>query len=397
MGYLHGIETLEVLNGARPVEVVRSAIIGVVGTAPAADAAKWPLNQPKLVIGGADAIEGLGATGTLPDAFAALFAQGIGVTAVVVPVAQGADVDATLANVVGAAGPKTGVHAFTQAQPLFGLTPRLMIAPGFTSQRPGNAANPVVSELLGIAQRRRGVVIADGPNTTKEAALTYRQDWGSDRVFMVDPGALVSVNGQPVARPASGYVAGLTARVDRDEGYHVSPSNHVIGGIVGAGRPVDYAMGDPDTEANFLNEHGIATIIRDNGYRLWGNKTTSTDPLTAFLSVRRTHDVIADSIEAAHKVFMDRPFSVQLLLDIANTVNQFLRQLRQRQVILGGRVWIDPGKNTATSWVAGHLFVDYDAEAPAPMERLTFQFNRNTGYYDELAASAAAQIAALVA
>lgn len=45
----------------------------------------------------------------------------------------------------------------------------------------------------------------------------------------------------------------------------------------------------------------------------------------------------------------------------------------------------------------GWLTVDYDAEAPAPMQRLTFQFNRNTGYYDELAANAAAAIARLSA
>ena len=76
--------------------------------------------------------------------------------------------------------------------------------------------------------------------------------------------------------------------------------------------------------------------------------------------------------------------------DIDNDVNYFL-------VLLGGKVWIDPGKNTAETWVQGWLTVDYDAEGPAPMQRLTFQFNRNTGYYDELAANAASAIARLSA
>lgn len=403
MPYLHGIETIEVTNGARPVEVVRSSVIGLIGTASDADATKYPLNEPVLHVGGAEAFgpegmaEALGATGTLPDAFNAILKQGVGVTAVVVRVAPGANLDATLTNIVGAAGAATGVHAFLQAQSHIGVSPRVLMAPGFTSQRPGAAANPVVSELLGIAQRRRGIILADGPNTTAEDALEYREDWGSDRVYIIDPGVTVFEGGVNVVKPASGFVGGLIARVDKQFGYHYSPSNHEIFGITGTARPISFFQGDPDTEQNLLNENRIATIIRDNGFRLWGNETTSTEPLNKFLPVRRTHDVVADSIQAAQMWAMDRPFSLQLLVDIAETVNGFLRQLRSRSVLLGGRVWLDPAKNTAETWVNGQLYVDYDAEAPAPMQRLTFQFNRNTGYYDELAAAAAAEISRLSA
>lgn len=403
MPYLHGIETIEVTNGARPVEVVRSSVIGLIGTAPAADALKYPLNEPVLHVGGAEAFgtggmtAALGATGTLPDAFNAILKQGVGITAVVIRVEAGTDETATLANIVGSAGDATGVHAFLQAQSHLGVSPRLFLAPGFTSQRPANAANPVVAELLGIAQRRRGIILADGPNTTMADALEYAGDWGSDRVYIIDPGVTVSEGGLNVVKPASGFIAGLIARVDKQFGYHYSPSNHEIFGITGTARPITFFQGDPDTEQNLLNEARIATIVRDNGFRLWGNETPSTEPLNKFLPVRRTHDVVADSIQAAHLWAMDRPFSLQLLVDIAETVNGFLRQMRNRGVLLGGKVWLDPAKNTATDWVAGHLSVDYDAEAPAPMQRLTFQFNRNTGYYDELAAAAAAEIARLSA
>ena len=401
MAYLHGIETVEVTSGARPVEVARSSVIGLIGTAPDADAARYPLNEPVLHVGGAEAFgeggigEALGVTGTLRDAFDGILKQGVGVTAVVIRVEEGADIADTLSNVVGSAGAATGVHGFMHAQSHLGVSPRLLMAPGFTSQRPGDATNPVVAEMLGIATRRRGVVLADGPNTTMQAALDYADDWGSDRVYITDPGVTVFEGGANVVRPASAFVGGLIARVDRQFGYHHSPSNHEIFGITGTARPVGFFLGDPDTEANTLNEARVATIIRENGFRLWGNETPSTEPLNKFLSVRRTHDVVADSIQAAHMWAIDKPFSVQLLVDIAETVNGFLRQLRGRGVLLGGKVWLDPAKNTRETWVAGHLFVDYDAEAPAPMQRITFQFNRNTGYYDELAASAAAEIARL--
>lgn len=403
MPYLHGIETVEVTSGARPVETLRSSVIGLIGTAPDADPVRYPTNEPVLHVGGAEAFgEGgiaaaLGATGTLADSFDAILKSGIGITAAVIRVEAGADEAATLSNIVGAAGAMTGVHGFLHAQSHIGVSPRLFMAPGFTSQRPAGAANPVVAEMLGVATRRRGVILADGPNTTMEDAVEYREDWGSDRVYIVDPGVTIYSGGANVVRPASGFVGGHIARIDKQFGYHYSPSNHVINGITGTARPVGFFQGDPDTEQNFLNENRIATIIRDNGWRLYGNETTATDPLNRFLSVRRTHDVVADSIQAAHQWALDRPFSLQLLVDIAETVNGFLRQLKNRGVVLGGKVWLDPAKNTAETWVQGWLTVDYDAEAPAPMQRLTFQFNRNTGYYDELAANAAAAIARLSA
>ncbi|NKD78170.1 phage tail protein, partial [Haematospirillum sp. H1815] len=40
--FLHGVEVLEIDAGPRPVRTVRSSVIGVVGTAPGADADRFP-------------------------------------------------------------------------------------------------------------------------------------------------------------------------------------------------------------------------------------------------------------------------------------------------------------------------------------------------------------------
>ena len=144
-----------------------------------------------------------------------------------------------------------------------------------------------------------------------------------------------------------------------------------------------------DTEANRLNEAGIATIVRQAGFRLWGNRSTSADPLWAFLNVRRTADMVYESIESAMLWAMDRPFSQQLLLDIRDSVQAYLDVLEERQAILGGRVWLDPELNTQTTLMAGKLYLDFDIEPPAPMERLTFRAHRNGSYYDELVAAVA--------
>ncbi|MBI1495410.1 phage tail sheath C-terminal domain-containing protein [Halocynthiibacter styelae] len=395
LGYLHGIESLLNIKGGRPVQTLPSSIVARVGTAPDADNNKFPLNEPIAMIGDGSLLEDLGTTGTLPDAYSQQFKEHGSTTSVMIRVEEGADFDATLANIIGTAGAQTGIHALRAAQSETGLVPRIFDVPGFTSQRVANSRNPVVAELMGFATRNRGWIIADGPNTTKEDAVQYAQDWGSPRVFVVDPGVKIRLNGLDVVRPASPSVTGLMCRVDQEKGFHHSISNHELFGITGTARPIEFLMGERNCEANYLNEHRVATIIRDGGYKLWGNESTSSEPLTKFLAVQRTQDLVMDSVAAAHKWAIDKPFSVQAILDIAETVNGYLRQLKARGVTLGGKVWIDPTLNTKESWVNGDLFVSYDAEPPAPMQHIIFQFNRNTGYYAELADDAVAEVARL--
>ncbi len=261
----------------------------------------------------------------------------------------------------------------------------------------GTVANPVVVELLAVANRLRACVIADGPNTTSTAAVAYRQDFASDRLLIVDPFCKISKGGSIVSEPASARVAGLQAQVDYSEGFWFSPSNHVIEGIVGAGRVVEHSLSDPSVESQYLNKNAVATIVRapSGGFKLWGSRVPSGDTLKLFWSVRRAHDAIIESIELAHEPFIDKPFGLQVLTDIAETVNQALRKWKALGATLGGRVWLDPTINTKETWASGQLFVSYDAEGPAPIEHLTFMFSRNTGYYEQLGLDAVREIARL--
>ena len=89
----------------------------------------------------------------------------------------------------------------------------------------------------------------------------------------------------------------------------------------------------------------------------------------------------------------DRPFSANLLEDIAGELEAYQRTLKARGAQLGGRVWLDPELNTEATFRSGRLYVNLDGEAPAPLDRLTFLFQRETGYYAELVSSAGAQAA----
>lgn len=347
----------------------------------------FPLNTPVLVPGDAAMAAKLGNAGTLPAAMNGIFDQ-TGAVVIVVRVAEGVDDEATTTNVIGGVNVTTGayegVHALLGAESVTGFCPRIICAPGFTGKR-DTTANAVVSELLGVAERLRAVIIADGPNSTDAAAITYRGDWGSSRVYVVDPAVKIRNSlGEIVDDPASARVAGLIAKSDNDRGFWWSPSNQVINGIVGTGREIDFTLGDANSRANLLNEQEVATVIRQDGYRLWGNRTCSDDPNFAFLSVRRTADMINDSILRAHMWAVDRNITRTYLEDVAQGVNDYIARLVAQGALLGGRCFPSVGLNTPANIADGKVFFDVEFTPPYPAEHITFRSKLTNEFIEEI-------------
>lgn len=471
--FLHGLETNEVSSSPKAVATIDTGVIAVIGTAPLADDELWPSDKVVQVNGGSYA--GLGLTGTIADALDDIFDQTgkISPVVVVVRVEEGDTVAETMSNIIGNAATRTGMHALRNAKSELNVVPKLLIAPGYTSQRPtdgvktiekstngvgytsaptvtisggggsgaeavatigtdgtlaaiavtkpgfgytaaptvtltggggttqatatatlGTVANPVTMELLTLAAKFRAGVVKDSTATTYADAVADRLDYDSGRLLIVEPKVKKFIDSAVVSRPASPSIAGLQAFVDYSDGFWVSPSNHVVQGIVGASRAIEHSINDASVESQQLNKNDIACIVRapSGGFKLWGNRVPFSDTNAKFWAVRRAHDTIIDSIEAASEQFIDKPFSVQNLVEIAETVNSALRRWAAMGATLGGKVWLPTDLNTAETWVSGQLYIGYDAEAPAPMEHITFIFSRNTGYYETLAASAVKEI-----
>lgn len=397
--FLHGVEVIQIDDGPRPIRTVRSSVIGLIGTAPDADAETFPLNTPVLIAGKRTEAAGLDTTGdgegTLPDAIDAIFDQA-GAVVIVVRVEEGETEAATLVNVLGGVDSETGayegVHAFLAAESVLGFAPRILCAPGFTGYKPEDTeapgtylANPVVAELLGIADSMRAVIIADGPDTTDAEAIAWAGDFGSRRVYVVDPGVKVfGGDGEIASQPASARVAGIIAKSDAERGFWWSPSNREMYGIIGTTRSVDFALGDANARANLLNEQNVTTIIRQDGYRLWGNRTLSSDPKWAFLSVVRTADMINESLLRAHLWAVDRNITKTYIEDVVEGVNAYLSHLKAVGAILGGRCWADPELNTPTELAAGKVYFDFDFTPPAPAERVVFRSRMVNDYFEEV-------------
>jgi len=179
--------------------------------------------------------------------------------------------------------------------------------------------------------------------------------------------------GAIVVQPGSARVAGVLAKTDNDRGFWHSPSNQTIAGIIGLARPIDFKLGDTSSRANLLNEANVATIIRQNGYRLWGNRTLSMDPKWAFLSVRRTADIINESLQRAHLWAVDRNITKTYIEDVTEGVNAYLRTLVNLGAILGGECWPDVDLNTPANIVQGKVYFNFDFTPPYPAEHITFR------------------------
>lgn len=384
--FLHGVEVVEVTTGSRPVQTVKSSVIGIVGTAPDADADAFPLNTPVLIAGNqteAAKLDTVGTgRGTLPRAIKGIFDQ-VGAMIVVIRVGEGLDDAATQSNIIGGTdagtGAYTGIQALRAAQSIVKAEPRIIIA-AFSH------VAAVAAALVVVAEKLKAVTILDGPNTTDAAAIAFRDTFSSRRAYIVDPWAKVwdTATSAEIAEPASARVAGMIARSDNERGFWWSPSNQPMLGIIGTARPVDFKLGDVDCRANHLNENEVATIIQQDGYRLWGNRTCSDDAKFAFLSVVRTADMINDSLQRAHLWAVDRNITKTYVDDVTESVNNYLRHLTKIGAILGGECWADKELNTPDQLQAGKVYFDFDFTPPAPAEHITFRSHLVNNYFEQI-------------
>ncbi|WP_353274851.1 phage tail sheath subtilisin-like domain-containing protein [Wolbachia endosymbiont (group A) of Ennomos erosarius] len=372
--FLHGVNVIEITSGARAVRTAKSSVIGVIGTAPEANGEKFPLNKPVLIAGSLKEAAKLGKRGTLPSAVNGIFSQ-VGATVVVIRVEE--KEEETLSNVIGGVDEETeeyqGIQAFLSSESIVHVAPRILIAPQFTHQLPEDAGNPVFSALIPIAEKLRAIIVADVPNTNDEEAIKWRKSVGSARVYVVDPWVKVFIDGKEETLPPSPFVAGLIAKVDSEQGFWHSPSNKEINGIVGTSRAIDFTLGDTSCRANHLNENEVTTIIHQNGYKLWGNRTCSDDSKWAFLSVRRTADLINDSLLRAHLWAVDRNITKTYIDEVVESVNSYLASLKAQGTIISGKCYATPELNTPANIASGKVYFDFEFTPPYPAEQITFR------------------------
>jgi phage tail sheath protein FI len=417
--FFHGVTVTLVDVGPRPIEIPSSSIIGLVDVFTTAAGLALP-NTPVLLTSYREAVSRFGEFAPITKAARAIYEQSsavvvaVGVPAPVLPeapvepaaptypenasqedieaidaayaaaqaqyatdlaaynaavaAAQAALTSAIIGG-VNAKGERTGAQALLDGKSKFNTQPRLLVAPGHSSRL------PVATALDGLATKLRAIAIIDGPNTDDDAAFAFRQEFGSKRIYIVDPGVKVwdTETNAEVVVPASPYAAGLFCRTDKEYGFWASPSNKEFLGVIGAGRPVEFLDGDDTCRANLLNASEITTIIRDGGYRLWGNRTTSADQKWAFVTRVRTLDIVMDAILYAHKWAVDRSITKTYVKDVTEGLNNFMRYLKALGAIVNFEVFPDRELNTPDQLEQGRVYWNIRFTDVPPAENPQFR------------------------
>lgn len=369
--YHHGVRVLEINTGSKPIRTVSTAVIGVVCTAEDADAATFPLDTPVLLTNVIAAQGKAGTKGTLLKTLTAIGAQTKAVT-IVVRVAEGADAAATTTNVIGtttADGKYTGMKALLSAEAKLGVKPRILGAPGLDTQA-------VTTALASIAQSLRGFVYAYASGCkTKEDATTYRKQFSQREIMVIWPNFLAwdSTANANVEVPAVAYALGLRSMIDNATGWHKTISNVGVNGVVGIAADVSWSLQDPSSDAGYLNEQDVTTLVNKNGYRFWGSRTCADDDTFFFENYTRTAQVIADTMAEAQMPHVDGPLNPSLARDIIESINGKFREWKSQGYVIGGEAWYDDTPNTTDVLKAGKMYLDYDYTPVPPLENLVLQ------------------------
>ena len=370
-GFFHGVTVTNVDTGARPIAVPSSSIIGLCDTFTVVPAANAKPNELRLITRESEAIAAWGDGAAITQAVKAVFARSKAVI-VACGVTKLEDTALQTSAIIGgvlANGTRTGMQALLDGKSRFNAQPRLLIAPGHSSTQ------AVATAMDALAGKLRAMAIVDGPNTTDEAVIAFVENFGSKRVFLVDPGVQLwdTVTSETIDAPASAWTAGLFAWTDAEYGFWASPSNKEFVGITGTKRPIEFLDGDETCRANLLNNAKITTIIRDDGYRLWGNRTCSSDPKWAFVTRVRTMDIVMDAILYGHKWAVDRSITKTYVSDVTNGLQAFMRDLKNQGAIINFEVFADPELNTASQLEQGKVYWNIRFTDVPPAENPNFR------------------------
>lgn len=400
-----GISLTRINNEPRPAVHSDMSVVGIVGTAPDADAAAFPENEAKFVYSDdAAALTALGDSGTLADAIRLLNAQlgefQVAAKLVIVRVAEGVDDDATMTNLIGDEAARTGLYALYDAGPDLGVIPRLLIVPGYTATVPtGGGANPVVAALPAVCERLLAHAIVEGPGTTQAAAIAARETVSSDRLIAVEPGVRVwdATTSTAVNKPASPAIAGIAVRRDHEHQgrpFH-SWANQPIQGIVGVSRPIDFALTDGATEGQTLlaanigiitrGEMGVASAISDGGFVFVGTDNLGADEVWRFYNVTRGRDYIHLMLLNTLRFYLGKyNVTKQTITSVENTVRLALRDLEADGAILGYDVNYTRDQNSPEQLRLGKFNITFAAEEAPVLRYLGVQSARYRPALDAL-------------
>lgn len=380
--FFHGARVKENTDLQTAINDIDSTVIGLVAVAEDADADTFPLDTPVLITRIITVIGKAGKTGSLYKSLKAISDQ-VSTRVIVVRVAEAAagDGEPTQSQLIiggsQADGSYTGMFALLTAEQKVGYRPRILGVPMYDTQE-------VTAQLRVIARQLRAFSYSycDDCETIAEAKA-YREQFAEREGMLIWPNfiAFNPLTGKDEEFPSVAYALGLRAKIDNEQGWHKSLSNVAVSNVLGISRDVFWALQAEDSDANELNANEVTTLIKREGFRFWGNRTTDTEEFI-FEVYTRTAQILADSIAEAQFTTVDTPLTPANVKDIVSGINGKLQALVTAGKLIGAACWFDIVDNPTTNIRQGRAVVRYNYSPVPPLEDLTMIQTFTDRYYE---------------
>ena len=216
----------------------------------------------------------------------------------------------------------------------------IVAAPGYSAytDRAG-----IQNELLTHVEQRKSYrfAVLDVPvDQTVTQAVAVKSTIDSSYAALYHPWIVVS---NPLARPndssipnevalpPSGFVCGIYARNDNTKGVAKSPGNEVVRGALRFQTEISFA------EQEILNPKGVNCLrfFPGRGNRLWGARTTSSDPEWKYVGPRRYFLYLERSIDRSTQWAVFENNGPSLWANVRETVTSFLYNEWRSNSLLG--------------------------------------------------------------
>jgi phage tail sheath protein FI len=223
--------------------------------------------------------------------------------------------------------------------------------------------------------------ILDFPNYGEWVqALQWRLLFDSGFAAFYFPWIQIEVNGKSKVVPPSGHVAGIYARCDAEMGVHRAPANEALEGVV------DLSVLINDRDIGELNQQGVNCIrtFAKRGMRVWGARTTSSEPLNRYVNVRRTILAIIRAMRQNLQWVVFEPNDPRLWKSITHAVGFFMLELWKAGYFKGRSpeeafyVKCDQETNPPEVRDAGQVVVEVGVAPVRPAEFIVFRLTEES-------------------
>lgn len=294
----------------------------------------------------------------------------------------------TAEDIVGTAtaGAEKGLEVLRQVFPKLGLTPGLLVAPGWSHLPVVAAALQAKCESInGCFSCQTITDISSDKNDTVNS-LTYDAVKEAKEKTGVDDRNAYAL--WPMGKVGdkiyylSALAAAVTAYTDANNGDvpNLSPSNKPLGITALCLADGTEVILDKE-QANQINGYGVATAINWNGFKLWGNNTaaypSTTDPKDRWFAVRRFFSWRENSFILSYHQNVDDPTNYRLVENLVDSENILGNSYVAQDYCAESRIEFSIAENPVTSILDGKIkFHSYLAPyVPTEVIENEFEFN----------------------